>query len=357
MHDVAGVSLAPLTTLRLGGPAGALVEAENEQALVEAVRSLDDTGRPLLVLSGGSNVVIADGGFDGTVVLVRTSGIDVRSDISDPDSVVVTVQSGEDWDEFVARAVVEGWVGVEALSGIPGRAGAAPIQNVGAYGQEVAQTIRQVRTYDRRHRRIVTYSAEECGFAYRDSRFKADPGRHVVLSVTFTLPRAELAAPIAYAELARDLGVDIGDRVPTADVRDAVLRLRRGKAMVLDADDHDTWSAGSFFTNPVLGAEDAAGLPDGAPRFEQPDGRVKTSAAWLIGWAGFEKGYGAELGTGRARLSGKHPLALTNRGGATTRDLLRLARCVRDGVRRSTGVTLVNEPVLVGCSLDDAAGC
>ncbi len=234
-------------------------------------------------------------------------------------------------------------MGVEALSGIPGSVGATPIQNVGAYGQEVSQTIASVRVWDRRLRGVRTFANADCGFGYRTSRFKADPLRHVVLSVTFQLRQGDLGAPVEYAELARTLGVELGQRAPLVDVRRAVLDLRRGKGMVLDPDDHDTWSAGSFFTNPVV--LDAA--PEGAPSWSQPDGRVKTSAAWLIEHAGFAKGYG----TDRVALSGKHTLALTNRGGATTADLLRLALEVRDGVELAYGIRLVNEPVLVGCSL------
>jgi UDP-N-acetylmuramate dehydrogenase len=235
-------------------------------------------------------------------------------------------------------------VGVEALSGIPGSVGATPIQNVGAYGQEVSQTLASVRVWDRRLRGVRTFAAADCGFGYRTSRFKADPGRHVVLSVTFQFPQGELAKPVAYAELARVLGVEPGARPPSADVRRAVLELRRSKGMVLDPEDHDTWSAGSFFTNPVVGADE---LPPDAPAWPQPDGRVKTSAAWLIEHAGFDKGYG----DGAARLSGKHTLALTNRGQATTTELLALAREIRDGVQQRFAIRLVNEPVLVGCEL------
>ena len=248
----------------------------------------------------------------------------------------------------MARAVAEGWVGVEALSGIPGTTGATPVQNVGAYGQEVAQTIARVRVWDRVLKGQRTFSAEECRFSYRHSRFKADPGRHVVLDVTFEFHPGELSAPVAYAELARTLGVEQGDRAPLAEVREAVLGLRRGKGMVLDADDHDTWSAGSFFTNPIV---DPGQVPAGAPSYPQPDGSVKTSAAWLIDHAGFGKGHGLDRPGARVSLSTKHTLALTNRGGATTAELLDLAREVRDGVRARFGITLVNEPVLVGTSL------
>jgi UDP-N-acetylmuramate dehydrogenase len=296
----------------------------------------------VLVLGGGSNLLVSDAGFDGRVVAVRTTGTAVDAD--DCGGALVRVAAGETWDPFVARAVASGWVGVEALSGIPGSVGATPIQNVGAYGQEVSQTLASARCWDRRDGVQRTFAAAECGFGYRTSRFKEEPGRFLVLDVTFQLVLGDLSAPVAYSELARTLAVSAGDRAPLADVRDAVLSLRRGKGMVLDEADHDTWSAGSFFTNPVL---DPERVPEGAPTWPQPDGRVKTSAAWLIDHAGFGKGHG----TGAARLSTKHPLAVTNRGEATAADLLSLAREVRDGVRRAYGIELVNEPVLVGCRL------
>ena len=339
------MDLAELTTLRLGGPARAVIEAATEDALVDAVRIADEAGDPMLLVAGGSNLVVADEGFDGTVVRVLTQGVTV--DVDSCSGATLTVQAGENWDALVARAVDEKWNGVEALAGIPGSVGATPIQNVGAYGQEVAQTIASVRAYDRYDRQIRTIAAADCGFGYRSSRFKAEPHRFVVLTVTFQLPLGDLGAPVTYAELARTLGADVGERVPAARVREAVLDLRRGKGMVLDAGDHDTWSAGSFFTNPVLSAVEADALPADAPRWAQADGRVKTSAAWLIEKAGFSRGHGSE----RVALSGKHTLALTNRGGATTDELLALAREVRDGVRADFGVTLVPEPMLVGCSL------
>ena len=334
--------LADHTTLRLGGPAGDYVRCTSEAELVDAVARADRDGVPVLLLGGGSNLVVADHGFDGLVVDIATTGVEAESDSCG--GALVTVAAGEGWDDLVARAVDEGWSGVEALSGIPGSVGATPIQNVGAYGQEVADTIARVRTWDRRNGAIRTYAAAECGFGYRTSRFKADPARHVVLSVTFQLRLGDLGAPVRYAELARVLGVDLGERAPAKDVRAAVLALRGGKGMVLDDADPDTWSAGSFFTNPVI---DPADVPEGAPSWPQPDGRVKTSAAWLIERAGFSKGHLR----GNAGLSTKHTLALTNRGGATTDELLALAAEVRDGVRDRFGITLVNEPVLVGCSL------
>ncbi len=339
--------LSDLTTLRVGGPARELVVAEDETALVDAVRTADAAGTPVLVLAGGSNVLVGDDGFDGTVVLVRSTGVRTESDTCG--GAWVSVAAGESWDGLVARAVREGWNGIEALSGIPGTVGATPIQNVGAYGQEVADVVARVRTWDRRERTQRTFAAADCGFGYRTSRFKQEPGRYVVLEVILQLPLSPTSTPIRYAELARALGREIGDRAPLGDVRAAVLALRAGKGMVLDAADHDTWSAGSFFTNPILDAVGAAALPVDAPRFDAGDGRVKTSAAWLIEHAGFGPGYGE----GAATLSTKHVLALTNRGGARSSELVALAREVRDGVRRSSGIVLEAEPVLVGCSLDD----
>ncbi len=334
--------LADHTTLRLGGPAADYVQVRSEADLIEAVASADAAGTPVLLLGGGSNLVVADEGFEGRVVEVATTGIDGGGDACG--GAWVSVAAGEDWDGFVAHAVQQRWIGVEALSGIPGRVGATPMQNVGAYGQEVAQTIARVRTWDRTDRTVRTFAAADCGFGYRTSRFKQEPGRYVVLSVDFQFRHGDLGAPVVYAELARTLGVEPGERAPAAAVREAVLGLRRGKGMVLDPADHDTWSTGSFFTNPVV-APDA--VPEGAPAWPQPDGSVKTSAAWLIEHAGFGKGYG----TGPVRLSTKHTLALTNRGEGTTADLLALAREVRDGVRARFGIVLENEPVLVGCRL------
>ncbi len=340
-----GELLAQHTTLRLGGPAAHYVEATTEDELVDAVRNADAVGEPLLLVAGGSNLVVADEGFPGTVLKIATTGVDVDQDACS--GATVKVAAGESWDRFVARAVDEGWVGIEALSGIPGSVGATPVQNVGAYGQEVAETIASVRCWDRREGALRTIAAADCGFGYRTSRFKQDPGRFVVLTVTFQLRLGDLGAPVRYAELARTLGVQPGERPPMTEVRETVLGLRRGKGMVLDADDHDTWSAGSFFTNPFLTSEQAARLPDDAPRWEQPDGRVKTSAAWLIERSGFGKGYG----NGRVGLSTKHTLALTNRGDASTADLVALAREIRAGVEERFGVRLENEPVMVGCSL------
>lgn len=321
-----------------------------------------------MILAGGSNVVISDDGFPGLAILIRSSGVDVRA--ADGDELRVRVAAGEPWDGVVARAVAEGWSGIECLSGIPGSAGATPIQNVGAYGQEIAERIASVRAYDRHADEIVEFTPGECRFAYRMSVFKhAD--RWVVLSVDLRLRRSRASAPIRYAELAAALGVEIGQVADAGAVRDAVRALRAGKGMVLDPADPDTYSVGSFFTNPVLPGPEyervrsraeaaGAGTPSGWPA---PDGSVKISAAWLIQHAGFHKGYagaarsgggddgGAGVGGAPVAISSKHTLALTNRGHGTTRDLLALAREIRGGVRERFGVELRPEPVLVNCSL------
>ena len=340
--------LAAYTTLRLGGPAPALTTLHTETELLVALRDADRShpGRSARILGGGSNVVIGDAGVDGPVLRVATSGI--AADDSGCAGAIVTAAAGENWDGFVAHAVAQGWGGgIECLAGIPGLVGATPIQNVGAYGVEVAQLIASVRTWDRVADRQVTFAAADCGFAFRSSRFKNEPDRYLIIDVTFQLPLGSQSAPIRYPELARTVGVALGERVPAADARAAVLQLRRSKGMVLDDADPDTSSAGSFFVNPILEPDRAATLPEAAPRYPVGDGRVKTSAAWLIEQAGFTKGYG----TPPATLSTKHALALTNRGGARTEDLLALARTIRAGVEARFGITLVPEPMLWGCAL------
>ncbi len=334
--------LSAWTTLRLGGPARSFTHAATRSDLYSHVEKADADGQPLLVLGGGSNLVVSDDGFPGAVVRAETRGVTAGGDACG--GIEVTVEAGEDWDELVERAVAEEWIGVEALAGIPGTVGAVPIQNVGAYGQEVAETIAQVQVFDRHERRTRTMFAADCEFGYRTSVFKRQPQRYVVGAVTFQFRPGRLGAPVRYAELARTLGIEVGARAASHEVRAAVLELRSGKGMVLDPADHDTWSAGSFFTNPFVAAET---LPEGAPGWPQPDGRVKTSAAWLIERSGFGKGYGND----RVALSTKHTLALTNRGSATTADLVALAREVRDGVLARFGVVLHPEPTFVGLTL------
>jgi UDP-N-acetylmuramate dehydrogenase len=383
------VALAGYTTLGLGGPAARLVEADSDEQIVAAVRAADQRGDPVLVLGGGSNLVVADAGFPGTVVQVATRGIVAAPD---GDRVAVSVAAGEDWDAVVSWCVGSGLSGLECLSGIPGLAGATPIQNVGAYGQDVAETLSAVRAYDRQRDVTTELSNADCGFGYRTSRFKhaatkpgaggparaaagaaagEATGRFVVLGVTFRLASDPLSAPVRYGELARALGVAEGGRVPLAAAREAVLRIRKGKGMVLDPADPDTRSAGSFFTNPVLDRAQLAALERAAaaacgsdarvPRFPAGPGLVKIPAAWLIERAGYRKGY---PGNGRAapgvrpgqagpgpRISAKHTLALVNPGGATATSLLALARDIRNGVHATFGVELVTEPVLVGAAL------
>ena len=347
VHEPSGVRLAELTTLRLGGPARAVVRPGSESELVEAVLGLDRAGTPLLLVGGGSNLVVADDGFDGTVVLLQTRGVR-REHVRADGAIELTVAAGEPWDDLVASTVVDGYGGVAALSGIPGLAGATPVQNVGAYGQEIASVVRTVRVLDRQTGKVGELAAAECGFGYRDSRFKQDP-RFVVLAVTLRLAAGD--QPVRYAELARTLDVAVGTAAPPDKVRAAVLELRRAKGMVIDpgADDPDTRSAGSFFMNPLLpeGGRTLAELPPDAPRYPAPAGQVKVSAAWLIEQSGFGKGYG----DGAARISTKHTLALTNRGDATTAELLALAAEVVSGVRMRFGVILTPEPLLVGCAI------
>jgi len=391
------VRLSRFTTLGLGGPARRFVVAGTDEEIIAAVRTADQRGEPLLVLGGGSNLVISDDGFPGTVIQVATKGIHRTTDPgAGPDAagpgqalpgtpVTLTVAAGEDWDTVVASCVAADLAGLECLSGIPGLAGATPIQNVGAYGQEVADTITRVRAYDRATAEVVELAAADCGFGYRTSAFKrsitapAVTGRFVVLEVSFQLTSDRLSRPLRYAELAGALGLDParldparpddrgqdeGARAPLGDVRSAVLRLRRGKGMVLDPGDPDSRSAGSFFTNPVLDTGQFARLRqvvDGRsgpgvpiPQFTAGPGQVKVPAAWLIGQAGFHKGYaGTARGDGArsAHISTKHTLALVNPGDARTADVVGLAREIRDRVRDIFGVELASEPVLVGVSL------
>jgi UDP-N-acetylmuramate dehydrogenase len=350
------VPLSGYTTLRLGGPAARFVAAGSAEDVAAAVKAADGRGEQVLVLGGGSNLVVADEGFEGTVVHVANRGSKIDS-LGDG-RVALTVEAGEDWDAVVCRTVEAGLGGLECLSGIPGSVGATPVQNVGAYGVEISQLLMSVDLLDRVAGEIRTLGPDELGLGYRTSVLKGTE-RAVVLRVRFELADGGQSAPIRYTELARVLGVRQGKRVPVDLARQAVLELRRGKGMVLDAADHDTWSVGSFFTNPIVLRRDLGGVLSriaarvGAdvpvPQYPAGVGASKLSAAWLIERAGFAKGYRAA--DGRVSLSGKHTLALTNRGSASTDDLLGLAREIRDGVRAAFGVDLHPEPVLVGCSL------
>jgi UDP-N-acetylmuramate dehydrogenase len=327
------VRLADLTTLAVGGPIDRLIEVEDTAELVAAVRDADEAGRPLLLLGGGSNVVAPDAGWPGDVVAVRTRGIARRGG-------VIEVQAGEPWDDVVAFTVAQQLAGTEALAGIPGSTGATPVQNVGAYGQEVAQTITAVQVYDRAEKAVRTLTPAECGFAYRDSRLKREPGRFVVLAVTFALDESADSRPVGYAELAGRLGIEVGETAPLDDVRSAVIELRRGKGMVLDPADPDSRSAGSFFTNPVVPAAQAV---EGCPSWPAGDGEVKLSAAWLVQHAGFGRG----TRDGLVGTSSRHSLALTTEPGATAAELLAFADRVVVAVEEQFGVRLHREPTAV----------
>lgn len=341
------MQLASLTTLRVGGAAQNLIEAHTTDELIGAVAAADDSGTPVLILGGGSNVVISDEGFPGTVVCVRTSEV---TPSRDGDVVRVRVDAGVPWDIFVARSVADGWSGLECLSGIPGSVGATPIQNVGAYGHEVAEFIESVEVYDRQSKTRQTLARDECDFSYRSSVFKQHPERYVVLAVNFELSVSRDSVPVRYAELASALGVAIDESAPSELVRRTVWSLRQSKGMVLDIDDYDTWSVGSFFTNPIVDLDEVAHLPEDAPRFEQSDERVKLSAAWLISNSGFGKGWPNDPAV-KASLSTKHALAITNRGEASASDVLAVARAVQAGVADKTGIRLEPEARLINCAL------
>lgn len=398
-HDMTGTapSLADLTTMRVGGMPARVVTPRTEDDLIAATRDVLDDGDPWLLLGGGSNTIASDDGFDGTVIRVVTRGIQ-RLDTGMPgERVRLRVQAGEPWDTVVATIVANGWAGVEALSGIPGSTGAAPVQNIGAYGQELSSHLTAIDFLDATTGDVRRMDAAELELGYRSSVLKTSPVRGglrgVVLAVELELPPndnaagAPLSEPILYAQLANALGVDLGSRVSLAELRRTVLTLRASKGMVLDPDDPDSVSAGSFFTNPIVSGQFAATLPTDAPRWpvapDEPDlvapldaasaeqsasvsliadaarerGRrlgqestdVKLSAAWLIEHAGIRRSFA--LPGSRAAISSKHTLALTNRGGATTAEVTELARYVQSRVQSEFGVVLQPEPVLVGVSL------
>ena len=325
-------SLAELTTLRVGGTPNSLVVATSESEIIEAVSANPNA----LILGGGSNVLVSDN-FHGDVIKIESQGFE--NDESACAGAWVTVAAGHNWNDFVATAVANGWTGIEGLAGIPGTVGATPIQNVGAYGQSVSETIAQVRAWNRKTKSVDTIFAADCEFGYRSSVFKTNPDTWVILSVTFQLPLGTMSAPIAYNELAAKLKVELGDRVSTSDLQAAVLELRAGKGMVLDSADHDTWSVGSFFMNPRV-----ATAPENSPNWPETDGTVKVSAAWLIEQAGFNKGFTLN---GRAALSSKHTLAITNRGDATSADISELADHIAAGVKAKFDIELKPEATFI----------
>lgn len=336
-------TLDKYTSLRVGGPAKKIVNVSTEAEIIAAIEEAGDS--PVLIIGGGSNVLISDSGFEGTVIHIANN--QAESEVDACSGATLTIGAGEDWDQFVATTIARGFAGLETLSGIPGTVGAAPIQNIGAYGHEVSEFITRVRTYDRETKAIKTFTNAECEFEYRNSHFKKHPGRYIVLSVQFQIRSGEISTPITYVELAKKLGIAVGEKAPVTDTRKAVMELRAAKGMLLNPDDKDSWSAGSFFTNPIISTEIASNLPAGAPKWPMADGRVKTSAAWLIEHSGIDKGQSH----GGARISTKHVLALTNSGGATAEELVELAREVRACVQEKFAITLEPEVNLVGISL------
>jgi UDP-N-acetylmuramate dehydrogenase len=325
-------SLAELTTLRVGGTPNSMVVATTESEIIDAVSASPDA----LILGGGSNVLVSDN-FQGDVIKIESTGFE--NDESACAGAWVTVAAGHNWNDFVASAVANGWTGIEGLAGIPGTVGATPIQNVGAYGQSVSDTIAQVRAWNKKTKSVDTIFAADCEFGYRTSIFKSKPDTWVILSVTFQLPLGTMSAPIAYNELAAKLNVELGDRVSTSDLQAAVLELRSGKGMVLDSADPDTWSVGSFFMNPRVAVS-----PENAPNWPEADGSVKVSAAWLIEQAGFAKGFSLN---GRAALSSKHTLAITNRGDASSADVSELADHIAAGVKTKFDIELNPEATFI----------
>jgi UDP-N-acetylmuramate dehydrogenase len=325
--------------MRLGGPAQAVTVATTEAELIGLVASADRDAVPLLLVGGGSNLVVGDDGWPGRVVQIATAGVRIEGER-------VTAAAGQSWDELVELTLAEGLVGLETMSGIPGLVGATPVQNVGAYGSDVADVLVSLQVYDRLSERAEVWTAQRCEFGFRTSVFK-NSDRWVVLEVTLQLKRSAQSRPVRYLELARRLDLEPGSAADPQLVRHTVLQLRQSKGMLLDAADHDTWSVGSFFVNPLLDAVPAAAAE--CPSWEA-DGRRKLSAAWLIEQAGFQRGYGLSRARATVSVSTKHTLALTNRGGATTAELMALAAEIRDGVREEFGVTLGPEAHLRGCT-------
>jgi UDP-N-acetylmuramate dehydrogenase len=335
--------LSKYTSFRVGGPATKIVQVSTEAEIIAAIEEAGDS--PILIMGGGTNVLIADKGFDGTVI--RISNNSVQAEVDACSGATLTIGAGEDWDTFVQTTIDRGFAGLETLSGIPGTVGAAPIQNIGAYGHEVSEFITRVRTYDRQEKALKTFTNSECEFSYRNSYFKAHPGRYVVIEVQFQIRRGEFSDPITYVELSKKLGIEPGEKASVVETRAAVLELRASKGMLLKNDDHDSWSAGSFFTNPIITQQAADQLPNAAPKWPLIDGRVKVSAAWLIENAGIHKG--DEVGG--ARISTKHVLALSNSGNATAADIAELAKRARNQVKEVFGITLEAEVNLVGVEI------
>ena len=334
--------LSKYTSLRVGGPAKKIVHVSTEAEIIAAIK--ESEGSPVLIMGGGTNVLIADSGFDGTVIHISNNSIQAEMDACS--GATLTIGAGQNWDEFVQTTIDRGLAGLETLSGIPGSVGAAPIQNIGAYGHEVSEFITRVRTYDREEKEVKTFTNSQCEFSYRSSHFKEHPGRYVILDIAFQLRQGEMSDPITYIELSKKLGIEPGEKASVMEVRSAVLELRASKGMLI-SEDPDSWSAGSFFTNPIISQQDADSLPNATPKWPLNDGRVKISAAWLIENSGMHKGDAI----GGARISTKHVLALTNSGTATASDIAALAKKARDQVKEKFGITLIAEVNLIGVEI------
>ena len=334
--------LSKYTSLRVGGPAKKIVHVSTEAEIIAAIE--ESEGSPIFIMGGGTNVLIADTGFDGTVIHISNDSIQAEMDACS--GATLTIGAGQNWEEFVQTTIDQGLAGLETLSGIPGSVGAAPIQNIGAYGHEVSEFITRVRTYDREEKLVKTFTNSQCEFAYRSSHFKEHPGRYVILDVEFQIRQGEMSDPITYIELSKKLGIEPGEKASVMQVRTAVLELRASKGMLI-SEDPDSWSAGSFFTNPIISQQDADSLPNATPKWPLNDGRVKISAAWLIENSGMHKGDVI----GGARISTKHVLALTNSGSATASDIAALAKKARDQVKEKFGITLIAEVNLIGVEI------
>jgi UDP-N-acetylmuramate dehydrogenase len=334
--------LSKYTSLRVGGPAKKIVHVSTESEIIAAIK--ESEGSPVLIMGGGTNVLIADTGFDGTVIHISNDSIQAEMDACS--GATLTIGAGQNWDQFVQITIDRGLAGLETLSGIPGSVGAAPIQNIGAYGHEVSEFITRVRTYDREEKEVKTFTNSQCEFSYRSSHFKEHPGRYVILDIAFQLRQGEMSDPITYIELSKKLGIEPGEKASVMEVRSAVLELRASKGMLI-SEDPDSWSAGSFFTNPIISQQDADSLPNATPKWPLNDGRVKISAAWLIENSGMHKGDAI----GGARISTKHVLALTNSGTATASDIAALAKKARDQVKEKFGITLIAEVNLIGVEI------
>jgi UDP-N-acetylmuramate dehydrogenase len=334
--------LSKYTSLRVGGPAKKIVHVSTEAEIIAAIE--ESEGSPILIMGGGTNVLIADSGFDGTVIHISNDSIQEEMDACS--GATLTIGAGQNWDDFVQTTIDRGLAGLETLSGIPGTVGAAPIQNIGAYGHEVSEFITRVRTYDRKEKQVKTFTNSQCEFSYRSSHFKEHPGRYVILDVAFQIRQGEISDPVTYVELSKKLGIEPGEKASVVSVRSAVLELRASKGMLI-SEDPDSWSAGSFFTNPIISQQAADSLPNATPKWPLNDGRVKISAAWLIENSGMQKGDAI----GGARISTKHVLALTNSGSATASDIAALAKKARDHVKEKFGITLIAEVNLIGVEI------